>query len=412
MVAWIFRSHGTQGINWTFPYFSGAANFRSLYDWQISPEDYDQVKGMTPAEHGHYRYARADKTVEYTVNNYGYVLVALAARNLFFWAGDAHAVVYLQVLVHVALSLLTLAHLRSRLQRGIFFVLFAINPLILYFVTFPFYYYWAAVPSLILVATVLREQRWGMEVLLLSVLLFVCFLIRPTTLFVSMLIFMVWLRRERKVMVAAGVAVFCALAWHSSGHFSTSPWHTMYVGLGAYSNPYGMEGPFDEAGFKRYTDLTGKAISTHAITGDYSKREVRQDYYALMRSEYLNVVRESPLGIMRNAAYNLIQSFGFGYRVSRPVVQLVSGVVGLIMIGLIVWTHQWMWGVGVLAVAGSFAPYFPPIPAYLFGAFPFTALAAGGIAETLWRKRAESSGGRTRSQHSNERPVPELTRPI
>ena len=140
LMAFVFRNESLQSANWSFPYFSGAANFERPFDWRISPSEFEKVSQMSVEEHRSYRYVATSETIPNTINSYGYVLVALAARSMFFWVGDIQSVIMLQVLVHIGISLLFMAYLlESRLQRGLFFVVYAVNPLVLHIATFPFF---------------------------------------------------------------------------------------------------------------------------------------------------------------------------------------------------------------------------------------------------------------------------------
>lgn len=388
VAAMVFRNDSLQGINWTFPYFSGAANFETVYDWRISPSEYAKVKAMSTEEHMAYRYAATDDAVPNTFNNYGYVLVALAARTLLPWLGDAQAVVTLQVIVHVATSLLILSLLGGWVRRGVFFLAYAVNPLVLHIATYAMYYYWTVLPGVMLAAVWLRGGRAGWWSLPVALVLFLAFIIRPATLFVCLLVFAVllWKDRGARVKVGAALVLFLALSIHAQGQVNTSPWHTVYIGIGAYENPYMPAKPLDGNGYALYKDVTGETVETNAISGLFNDPEKRTRYFRILRDRYLEIAAENPLLLVRNAAYNTLQAFGLGYDVSRPWVRPVSAALGLVMIGLIVVTRQWMWGLGLVAFAGAFTPYFPPVPAYLFGAYLFTALAAAGIADAGWRR--------------------------
>jgi hypothetical protein len=386
IAALVFRSNGLMGVNWSFPYFSGAANFESLYDWKISPSEYAKVMAMSISEQMAYRYVATDETIGYSYNDYGYVLVALVARHIFWWMGDIDSVVVLQIIIHVVLSLTTLVFLRSTIQRTVFFFAFSVNPLVIHIVTLPFYYFWTAIPSFIFIFVWFRGCKPSIWVWPIAGLCFFSFLVRPTTIFVCLLVFAVILLKERRVVVFAGLTLFLGFSIHSHAKSRKSPWHTMYIGIGAYENPYMPSKPLDSNGYAYYERITGRTVSTNAISGIFNDPESREHYDAIMRSAYWDVARESPVLLVRNAVFNTLQAFSLGYDADRKWVQFASAITGLLMIGLIVWARQWIWGVGIIAVAGSFMLYFPPIPAYLFGAYPFTVLAASGIMEALWRR--------------------------
>lgn len=392
--ALLFRNPGGQAVNWTFPYFSGAANLESPGEWRINPEEYAAVRDMPADEYRGHRHQASDASVEYSFNNYGYVLVVAAARSVFGWMGEGDAVVALQIAVHAALSLALVALLGGWLRRGIFILFYAVNPVVLHVVTFPYYYFWTVVPCALLALLWLRRERIGYWILAIAPLLYLSYLIRPPVLFVCLLAFAVAFRPGQRLVTLCAGAAFALLVLFANVQTYSSPWHTAYVGIGAYDNPYGIDGPFDENGYAYYERVTGRAMDSNPVDGTFQQAAVRDDYWRVLRERYLEIARERPLMLVRNAALNTAEAFALGYDADRRWVTWASAFSGLVMLGLIVLSRAWIWGAGILCYAAAFTPYFPPIPAYLFGAYLLTALAAGQVAEHLLdRLRGRQAGG-------------------
>jgi hypothetical protein len=392
----VFKNPEAQALNWSFPYFSGAANMDTLGEWRISPSDYAAVRDLTPAEYREYRHQASDETIAYSFNNYGYVLVVAAARTLFSWMGEANAVVALQMAMHVILSLTVVALLVGRVPRIAFILLFAINPVVLRFVTFPYYYFWTVVPCALLAIVWLRRERVGSWIVPIALALYLSYLVRPPVLFVCLLIFAVAFRPGQRIVTLAAAAVFALLVLFVNVQTYSSPWHTAYVGVGAYSNPFGINGPFDENGYSYYKSVTGVQVDTNPMNGSFQTAAARDDYWRVLRARYLEIAKDKPLLLARNAALNTAEAFALGYDANRRWVTLASAAAGLIMIILIVISRAWIWGIGIFCYAAAFTPYFPPIPAYLFGAYFLTALAVGQVADFLidWLKRRQAAGRR------------------
>jgi hypothetical protein len=383
MAMLVFRSDASQGVNWTFPYFSGAANLGALYDWRINPAEFEQVRSLDAADYLRHRHAVTDSSIPNTHNNYGYVLVVWLARTVFWWAGEGTAVVTLQVLVHLATAITLLVLLPNATQRLAFSLLYALNPVVLQFVTFPFYYFWAVIPCFVLAVAWLRGGCLGFWILPLAPVLFLAFLIRPSTLFVCLLVFALGFWRGPRLFSAVALGLFLMLQLHAASHFQSSPWHTAYVGIGAHANPYGIAKPYDKYGYEYYRTVTGRVIDTNPISGTFTNSQSREQYQDVLRTRYLEIARERPWMLIRNVAYNGLQAFAGGHDVDRPWLQSAATLAGAVMLVLILMCRQWVWGLGILGYAAAFVPYFPPIPAYLFGAYLFTALAGGGIIDSL-----------------------------
>jgi hypothetical protein len=388
--AFLFQNPKTQGINWSFPYFSGAANFERLFDWQISTSDFDAAAGLSDQDYRKYKHRKTADTITNTVNSYGYVLVALVAKNMFPYLGDMQGVILLQLLVHIGVSLfLVLKIFQTNLQRYGFVLLYAANPLIVYFVTFPMYYFWMFIPSAALLVLWFKPEWRGWSALALTPLLLFSLLIRPTTLFLCAVFFIsAWLlvnsKPDKRRVVSASGLFLVGLVFVTS-QSSGPPWHTMYVGVGAYENNLGVPDMGDNRGYEYFRSRTGVEISTDAVHGNWNSVDVRSTYMNVLRTRYLEMVREQPLLLFKNAIINTLQVFSVGYIVDRPSATKVSTAVGFFVLLFLLYCRQFRWIAAVLASAGSFAWYFPPIPAYNFAAYLLLVTAFLRALESCWR---------------------------
>ena len=369
-----FANKGIQGINWTFPYFSGAANYERLFDWKISPSDFEQVKTLTLSDYRIYKHQRSTDLIQNFTNNYGYVLIALTSQKLFPYLGDIQGLILLQVLVHVLACLfLVLMILKTPIQRFGFILLYAANPLIIHFVTFPFYYFWLFIPSFCFTILMLKPT-WRRYIVIVSpALLLFSLLIRPTTVFLSIMFFLVaffFLKTIRdKITVIVAFGVFVVILLFIEAKHTGAPWHTAYVGIGAYSNDVGVTSLADEQGFEFFYNKTGILINTDAVHGNYNDQAMRQQYMETLRARYSDIAKEKYGLLIRNALVNLLQVYSIGYITEKPILTWISTGLGAIVFLFLLCTHQWNWAVAIFASASSFVFYYPPIPAYNFAAY-------------------------------------------
>jgi hypothetical protein len=370
----IFKNPNNQSINWTYPYFSGAANFTRLFDWKISPSDFERANEVAPEDYQYFKHQRTDDLVPNTVNNYGYVLVALVSQALFPFLGDLQGVVLLQLVIHICAAIfMMLWVLQTSLQRYGFLFLYAANPLVIHITTFPFYYFWLFVPSFAFAVLILKPNWRHWFIVLALPILLLSLLIRPTTVFLAVLFFLVAFflaRSTRERYLTAFVSViFFATVIYIFNLSSGSPWHTMYVGIGAYPNNVGVADIGDHRGYEYFYGQTGIKIDTDAVRGNWNSSETRKHYSNTLKVRYLAIAADNPVLLARNAFVNMLQVFSVGHIVDRPMLSWLSTALGFFVLCFLVYTRQIVWVLAVLASAMSFAWYFPPIPAYNFSAY-------------------------------------------
>jgi len=73
--------------------------------------------------------------------------------------------------------------------------------------------------------------------------------------------------------------------------------------------------------------------------------------------------------------------------VARPNLAYASAAFGAVVIVLLLLTAQYSLVVGIGAVTVGFAPYFPPIPAYMFGAYMLLGVGVAEVARRLWQRK-------------------------
>jgi len=374
----LFSNKSTMGYNWTFPYFSGAANFENLFQWEISPSDFENVKELENTfkieNYIDYKHQKTDDTILNTVNNYGYVLVAAASRNIFPFMGDLRGVIYFQLITHTLISLIVINFILLKTWEKYFFIIFyAANPLIIYFVTFPYYYFWMFIPSFFTVVLILKEEWRNWWVWLAIPVLLFSILIRPTTLFLTVLFFVLAFLYARskllKVLAMSAFGLFLSGLVLVSPSSNTAPWHTVYIGVGGYPNDVGVSDLADEIGFEYFYSQTQIKIDTNAIKGNWNDPSIRQEYMDVLQRRYYEILMSSPLLLLRNAFANTLQVFSIGYIDNHPILTWASTLVGFFVLIFLIYSKQLVWILAIFASAVSFSLYFPPIPAYNFAAY-------------------------------------------
>jgi hypothetical protein len=390
----LFWNPRSQSPSWIFPYFSGAANLGLDLAWRVDLAAFADFAGMSYGQQMEYRFLQteASNLATYSVLDKGYVFVIWIAQNLLFWLPQIKAVIWFQILFHVLSSLWVLGQLGSRRQQVIFVLAYAINPIVLHFVTFAYHYYWQVIPSLAWFYYEARsEARTDRRLYMLVLVLAAAFLIRQSTIIVSIFIlgYAAWKRRT----VAAWVAVACFLFFAVIAKNPSQPWHTAYVGIGAYPNDAGIE-LSDEAGYRMFKDRTGIQIDTTPPNGNYYDEKARGQYYEVLKERLKGYAKDHPLQLVRNALLNVAQSFSVGYPVGHLALAYASAIAGLIALVVLAIRRMYVTIALIFTGVAGFVAYYPPIPAYMFGNYLLLALALASIVDQIGNSGEHVAFGR------------------
>jgi len=374
---------------WVGPYLSAAVNF----DWShfVLYVNWDEIDKFSALGSGSnamftYNFTNHSDLMAYDYLAKGLVLLLMFAKKLFFWQGDLDALCSLQYIVHIGLSLYVLSLFKEKYQKILFFILYVINPLVLWVVNYPFYYFWQVIPSVIFIYWYLKKDIKMPLFLLFSAILGYIYITRPTVLFLIILFYMLFGFKKSLKKAFVGFVLFFGLI-NIAPSLSIGPWHTMYVGIGAYQNPYGIKLD-DEEGYKYYKEQTGKIVNS----GNIMNTEIKNDYYNVLKKRYFEIIKENPIMMVRNAIFNTIQAYSFGY--SHRLHQkfgdkliYISIIIGLIIIGLLLYTKQYILFLAIGFASGSFTLYFPPILTYMYGNFILLVIGFIGIVDYFIKKR-------------------------
>lgn len=367
LCALLFWNQSSQTSAWTYPYFSGAVNLGTDLAWRIDATAYTDFAKLTYAEQMEFKFVPSapENLIPYSILDRGYVFVVWIAQTLIFWLPQIKAVLWFQVLFHVFSVVWVLRLLPTKRQQLIFFVGYGVNPVVLHFVTFAYLYYWQVVPSLL---WIVYESRNGdslnQKVYWMVAAMMAAFLIRQSTILVSLLALGYIVRRERTVH--AWISLLLVVGFVVFAKNPSQPWHTAYVGLGAYPNAAGIE-LSDEAGYSKFKELSGTVINTIPPDGNYYNDTVRTEYYVALRKELVGYVIVHPQEVVRNALVNSAQSFSLGYVVNHRNISYLSAGVGLLVLLIMAWQGMYFCMALLYAGVAGFVLYFPPIPAYMFG---------------------------------------------
>ncbi len=354
---------------WTAPYLSGAANYEWGKGFRVHFPEMRQFKELPDSQKETYHFQPQQHLEVYENNSVGYLYLVQIAKVIFFWQGDLQAIESLQILFHILLSIVILFLIRDGLSFGLFLCLYALNPLIIYFVTFPYYYFWQVVPGVVVIAYLYnRKLTFRYWLIPIAVLLALAYLVRPTVLFVTVFVCILFLVREKWYYSLPSLLVLVLFIRLLNTPGYDNPWFTMYIGIGGYPNAY-VPKLSDNSAYELYQQRTGQVLDA-SLDGNFYTKEVADRSAQVLKDEYWKIAREHPFLLFRNAVLNFFESFSAGYFVDLPQwASYVSALLGLVFCLWLTIQKQYLWMVAIALSALSFTPYYPPIQAYMYGSF-------------------------------------------
>jgi hypothetical protein len=372
---------------WVGPYLSAAVNFDwSQFVLNVNMEEVGYFDQLSQNEYWGYEFNAKNNSIQYDYLAKGLVLLVILAKKIFFFLGDLEALQYLQYLAHIFLSIFMLTLFEKKYQKILFFILYAINPLVLWVVNYPFYYFWQVIPSLIFVYWYLKKDIKLPLMVFFSTIFAFIYITRPTVLLLIFLFYFLFALKNNFKYTLVGFTLFFGLI-NVTPKLDIGPWHTMYVGIGAYENPYGIE-LSDDDGYKYYKKQTGKLVNS----GNIMQEEVKKDYYKILKARYLSIVEENPVMIIKHGILNTIQAYSIGYsnslnqKFGNKIIYL-SVLVGLIVMGFLIYTKQYILFLAIGFSSGGFTLYYPPILTYMFGNFILLAVGVIGMVDYFIKQK-------------------------
>ncbi len=350
-------------------FFSGAANIKLDKEYLINPKgrfqiDTSQIYQFMKAGSTPFKFLISNFKFPYHHNSIGFAWICKLAKTVFWFLPDIKALEWLQILLHSILSMTVIYFLNSFQNKILFLLLYALNPLILYVVTYPYYYCWMVIPAFVLLPYLLKNNFiWGKKLWLLMIFLG-CILASRSVIFPSViLIFYFIIRRENKKTAGISFLIFLMstfLFW--SPNQKNQPF-TAYLGLGAYTTTM-LPNMNNETALR----LSPIKLNPTRLNDPYYDNAFQSSYRSILKKAYLEKAKAHPFLVLRNAILNIGSSFSIGYLNDYSLLlRLLSAFGGFIFIGLLLYKKLYMWVTAIFINGLGFVLYYPPIQIYMFG---------------------------------------------
>lgn len=370
-----FKNTRMQHPIWVVPYTSGVAHWSVGQPWKVAIGD-DLIYKDKSVDQRWVDVAKPNpdttKLIQFSAHDEGWMWVLWFTRKIFPFLSDLQGAVLLVIILHLGFSALILNCLSPGWQRYLFTFIFICNPLTLHLVTFPYYYYWQAFPSLLAIIVWLYRDKIKLIYLpLLALFLVLCVAIRPNVIFICLLVLGLSLYFIRHWISYLSVALF-ALCFLSIPKANKMLWHTVYAGLGAYSNESGLY-LSDESSYASFKQKTGITLDT-TLGKNYYDVQLREQYNQHLKTESLDYIKNHPAHTLKNIFLNFNIGIFSPYKPGSPVwIYYLQAVLGLLFLAGLIWLRQWPVLIGLVLSLGCIALIYPPIAAYIVGSLVFTA---------------------------------------
>lgn len=379
-ISFLFLPDRGQSPVYSLQYFSGIDYIKIGKGWFFDASLINDFKSIHGWEIYFYKFKSIHPDViPYSINNTGLVYIIWLLSKIFFFLGPVGALLIGQIILHILSTIYTAEKILTKNSRLLFYLLYGVNPIVIKMVVFPYYYFWAFIPSLVFI--IVSEKRFFKPNILfqflIAILLVITFGTRSTVIFTILLIFLLILIQKRIKLFIPLIASFVLIFFLYNKYFSFSknyhPWHTAYIGIGAYPNPYGVKLASDDEGYDYFYSVTGKQLSP-SIKGNYYDENNLKEYNEVLAQRDLYILKSNPFIFIRNATLNYLQSFTFGSIINRGYyINYLLSLIGFIVLIFLLFKKDF-WG--ILAISSttiSFCLFYPPIIAYMFGGIFFVA---------------------------------------
>lgn len=349
----------------------------------ISLNQVNEYLSLSQSDQLTYRFTAVEEPLSYNHNPIGYAILIRISTIIFgSFMGDLQAVQFFQLCFHILISVLIINFFKERRTASLIFLfLYALNPFIIYFTVFNFYYFWQVLPSAAVIVYLYNRSLFnhsGFRIIL-SIFFALLLLTRLTLILIVilLLIFMVYedfiRKREKKFFLrfATSLLPFFLLFFLLNVPDDKSVYHTIFVGAGAYSNDLGLHLE-DSSGYDLIERRENIKLNIHPGENYYDP-EITLLYNSILKEEVWYLITNHPVLLIRNATLNFGQSFFIGFRPGAGdlmnTLLSISGYLILLFFLLMKNRRIWLLLLSITCYSVTYVLYFPPIQSYHYGAY-------------------------------------------
>ncbi|MBJ2174574.1 hypothetical protein JBL43_10025 [Aureibaculum sp. A20] len=356
--------------NWVAPYLSGAHNLTTPGRFKVNLDEIEHYKKIDDSfKEDQFKFKKKTNLIPYFNNSIGYVYLVKMATTIFPFLGDQMAIIVLQCLFHLFISIifLTLKEFSNR-QKWLFLILYAINPLILKFVVFNFYYFWQVIPAFIFGYLMLSKSPNKFIITFFLLILPVIIVTRPTIVFSLLFVIYLLFKKFHYKYGLFSVCYIIVTYLLINAPTKQNVWHTIYIGIGGYSNDYNIK-LSDTSGYALYENKTNEKLNA-SVGGNLYNEITLKKYTEIAKNETIEIFNRNPILFLKNAIVNTLQGFSIGYiNKAGDTINYIIAFTGFLMVCLLIYSKKYLWFFMISFSLGTFTLYYPPVQAYMYGVY-------------------------------------------
>tara|TARA_B110000259_G_scaffold69561_1_gene81950 strand:- start:211 stop:729 length:519 start_codon:yes stop_codon:yes gene_type:complete len=160
-------------------------------------------------------------------------------------------------------------------------------------------------------------------------------------------------------------------------------WHTVYAGIGAYENEYGIK-LSDKDAYDLYEKETGEKLNA-SVGGNYYEEIIINKYSEITKKESLVIIKNKPLMLIKNAILNTLQGYSIGYiNKGGDMLNYIIALSGFLYFIYLIYFKKYIWVLMIGLSVGTFTLFYPPIQSYMYGSY---LLIITSFVSTLSKKK-------------------------
>ena len=319
-------------------------------------------------------------------SDYGFIfLYKIIDFIIFLDIPDLFKVYISFFIIHLLISFYIINKIHEKNKKYLFIIGYTLNPIIFFVISYPTYYFIQCLGGFILAKTLLNSELKYKILFFDLIILFLIILNRNTGigfLLGYVFIFCVnkyYLNFKALIILIGSVFLFFFINAHLENKNINRIWHTVGLGLNAY-NFQNLDLSDD------YLQLKVKESYYEKFNEELIDAGPNNDKYTqIIREEYFMNFNKNHISVIKNAIFNNVSIFGYGYISNNKILIILNLLIGLVCIVFSLRNNYKLLFLIIICEV-TYTIYYPPILVYRFGSYILLAFLYINLLSQLFDK--------------------------